>query len=49
MRPKKIENFVVKIDTKIDYALKKINKNLFFIIFVVSQKNILLGSISDGI
>ncbi len=48
MRPKKIENFVVKIDTKIDYALKKINKNLFGIIFVVSQKNILLGSISDG-
>ena len=48
MLPKNIEYFVVKINSKINHALKKINKNLYGIIFVVSDTNTLLGSISDG-
>jgi perosamine synthetase len=43
-----LENFTIKIPTTLKDILKKINKNLKGLIFVVDSKNRLIGSISDG-
>ena len=43
-----LENFTIKIPTTLKNILKKINKNLKGLIFVVDSKKRLIGSISDG-
>jgi sialic acid synthase SpsE/sugar phosphate isomerase/epimerase len=45
---KKIINFICSPETLISDALQKINQNKSRIIFVVDEKNTLLGSFSDG-
>ncbi|MDC0859398.1 aminotransferase class I/II-fold pyridoxal phosphate-dependent enzyme [Candidatus Pelagibacter sp.] len=43
-----IKDFTITLPTNLDRILKKIDKNLKGLVFVVDEKNKLLGSISDG-
>ena len=43
-----IKDLTIKLPQKLNIILKKIDKNLKGLIFVIDEKNKLLGSISDG-
>ena len=43
-----VKDFTTKLPQNLNYILKKINRNLKGLIFVIDEKNKLLGSISDG-
>ena len=43
-----IKDFTIKLPQNLNNILKKIDKNLKGLIFVIDEKNKLLGSISDG-
>ena len=43
-----IKDFTTKLPQNLNIILKKINKNLKGLIFVIDERNKLLGSISDG-
>ena len=43
-----IKDFTTKLPQNLNNILKKIDKNLKGLIFVIDEKNKLLGSISDG-
>jgi len=43
-----IKDFTIKLPQNLDNILKKIDKNLKGLVFIVDEKNKLLGSISDG-
>ena len=43
-----IKDFTTKLPQNLNFILKKINRNLKGLVFVIDEKNKLLGSISDG-
>ena len=43
-----IKDFTIKLPQNLNNILKKIDKNLKGLVFIVNEKNKLLGSISDG-
>ena len=43
-----IKDLTIKLPQNLNNILKKIDKNLKGLIFVIDEKNKLLGSISDG-
>ena len=45
---KNLEKFIIKLPISLNDVLKKINYNTKGVVFVVSCKNQLVGSISDG-
>jgi len=43
-----IKDFTIKLPQTLEVILKKIDQNLKGLVFIVDEKNKLLGSISDG-
>ena len=43
-----LDNFTIKLPAKLKDVLEKMNKNLKGLVFVIDNKNRLIGSISDG-